>query len=425
VDQTPPTLLSVAPASTVSITQLNNVRVEFSEPMSASVTNPANYALSGPGVGSLVVGTPVPVSGNIYDIPLTGAPGVGSVTLTMTPSDLVGNAAAGSATYTFGTPATITTRTSGVASNLVSVATDGARIIAIASNSVTTTQSTDGGLTWSAINALPCGTSLDEIIFAAGKWTAIGGTNVGFPAACNSADGANWTNVSASSGTATSTYVDFTGIAHDGAQYVAVGINPLGSIGTQCWHSISADAQTWPATPSYCLKPPYANVFNSSPNGIHFANGKYFITGANYLLGPVLSMKADLANTTTYWVDLSGLTSAYKVIHDGTNYLVAGAGAGGTGSQASIGISADLSNASWSYVNLPDINTYFYDIAYDVTGGYIAVGNAGLIMTSPDGSNWTKQISVTSANLDGVLWDAIAANWVVVGSGGVILTVVP
>jgi len=424
VDQTAPTSLSITPESgAVALTELANIRIEFSEPMSADVTDPASYVLSGAGVGGLTVGTPVLVSGNIYDVPLTGSAGVGDVTLSITPTDAVGNAASESITYTFGAQATIASKASGVASTLVSVATDGSRIIAIASDSVSTIQSVDGGANWGTVDALACGMNLDEIIYAGSQWTTIGGTNAGYTAACNSADGATWVNYSAASGTVTTTYFESTGIVHDATGYVAIGVNPLGSIGTQCLHSISADAQTWPATPTYCLKPAYTNVFSSSPNGIHFANGNYFITGSTHLLGPVLSVKADITNTTVYWANKSALTSAYKVIHDGANYLVAGANSGNTGSRATIGVSADL--LAWTYFALPDINTWLYDIAYDVTGGYIAVGNAGLILTSSDGSNWTQQIAVTTADLNSVVWDATAGNWVTVGSGGTVLTVTP
>ncbi|MCK4705753.1 MAG: Ig-like domain-containing protein [Gammaproteobacteria bacterium] len=424
VDQTPPTLLSFEPVNgSVALTELSNIRVEFSESMSADVTDPASYSLSGVGAGSLTVGTPVLVSGNIYDIPLSGAPGVGDVTLSIAPTDVVGNIAAESITYTFGAQATIISKTSGVTSNLVSVATDGGRIIAIASDSVSTIQSVDGGATWGIIDALACGMSLDEIIYAGGQWTTIGGTNAGYTAACNSADGAAWANYSAASGLVTTTYLNFIGVVHNGTDYAALGGDPNSGIGTQCMHSVSADAQTWPASPTYCLKPAYINVFNSSPNGIHYANGNYFITGSTFLLGPVLSVKADLTNTTVYWANKSALTSAYKVIHDGTNYLVAGASSGGTGSKATIALSPDL--ATWTSVSLPDVNTWLYDIAYDATGGYIAVGNAGLILTSSDGSNWTQQIAVTTADLNSVMWDVTAANWVVVGSDGTVLTVTP
>ncbi|MDH5388336.1 MAG: Ig-like domain-containing protein [Gammaproteobacteria bacterium] len=420
IDQTLPTILSFEPAiGAVALTELSNIRVEFSEAMSADVTDPTSYALSGAGVGSLTVGTPVLVSGNIYDIPLTGAPGVGDVTLSIAPSDAVGNSAVESITYTFGAQATsIVAKTSGVASDLVSIATDGGRIIAIATDSANTIQSIDGGANWGAIGALPCGTGLDEIIYAGGQWTTIGGTNGSYTAACNSADGATWVNASAASGTITTTYLDFAGIVHDGTKYAAIGTNPASTNpGSMCMHSYSNDAAAWTGL-AYCPTTTNPYAVSTKPNGIHFVNGHYFMTGSNILLGPTLSQKTDIT-TTAFWTKRAAFNGAYKIIHDGSNYLVAGT----QGGKASIGVSADL--GTWNYILVSDINTTLYDIAYDATGGYVAVGNAGLILTSSDGSNWIQQIAVTSANLNSVLWDAAAANWIVVGSGGTVLTVTP
>lgn len=423
VDQTAPTLLTIKPESSagIAITELSNIRVEFSETMSADVTDPANYSLTGAGVGNLTVGTPVFVSGNVYDIPLTGAPGEGDVTLSITPTDVIGNAAAGSITYTFGAQATITPRTSNVTGNLVSVATDGAKIISVASNNTTTAQSTDGGTTWGAVFST-CGLSLDEIIYSVSNgWTTIGGTFGSYTAACISGDGVNWAKVSATAGTATTTYAEFTGITYDGTQYVTVGYNPASTAPTtQCLHSISTDALTWPDTPTYCATTTNPLAVNVRPNGIHFVNGQYFITGSNSQQGPVLSQKTDIT-TSTYWTKRAAFTGAYNIIHDGSNYLVAGTQ--GVSTTASIGISADL--ITWSYILMPDINTALYDIGYNVDGGYIAVGKAGLILTSSNGSSWTQQSTLTTANLNSVVWDATAANWVVVGNSGTILTVVP
>lgn len=418
VDQTAPTLLSITPlGSPIAITELSNVRVEFSEPMSADVTDPVSYPLSGAGVGTLSVGTPVLVSGNIYDIPLAGAPGVGDVVLSVEPSDVVGNSiTTESITYIFGAQVSITTRTSNVTGNLVSVATDNSRIIAIASDSSTTIQSTDGGATWGSIAALACGASLDEIIYAGSKWTTIGGTNAGYTAACNSTDGASWVNSSAA--TVPTTGVEFSGIVYGGAEYAAIGTNPASTNpGSMCMHSYSNDAVVWTGL-AYCptTNNPYA--VSTKPNGIHFVNGHYFMTGSNSLLGPTLSQKTEIT-TTAFWTKRAAFTGAYKIIHDGSNYLVAGT----QGGKASIGVSADL--VTWNYISSVDINTALYDIAYDATGGYIAVGKAGMVLISSDGSNWAQQVAVTTANLNSVLWDTTSGNWVVVGSGGTVLTVTP
>jgi hypothetical protein len=56
-----------------------------------------------------------------------------------------------------------------------------------------------------------------------------------------------------------------------------------------------------------------------------------------------------------------------------------------------------------------------------VWGGtlFLAVGNGGTIMTSPDGIEWTAQVSGTDVRLNGALWDG--SNYFVVGDGATIL----
>jgi hypothetical protein len=51
---------------------------------------------------------------------------------------------------------------------------------------------------------------------------------------------------------------------------------------------------------------------------------------------------------------------------------------------------------------------------------FVAVGNAGTILTSPEGSTWTAQVSAIPRTLLGVVWSR--SQWVVVGDNGTILT---
>lgn len=51
---------------------------------------------------------------------------------------------------------------------------------------------------------------------------------------------------------------------------------------------------------------------------------------------------------------------------------------------------------------------------------FVAVGDAGTIITSADGSSWAAQVSATSQVLYGVAWSR--SQWVTVGDGGTILT---
>lgn len=59
-------------------------------------------------------------------------------------------------------------------------------------------------------------------------------------------------------------------------------------------------------------------------------------------------------------------------------------------------------------------------IARSDSGLYTAVGDAGLIITSTDGVNWSKVISYTSENLNGVIW--AMEKFVAVGDKGTVLT---
>ena len=434
VDQSAPTLNSVTPAaSNLAILSLTKVRLEYSEAMSADVLNASKYVLSGVGVGSLAVGVPVLVSGNVYDIPLTGTPGVGDVTLSIGASDAAGNAAAENITYTFGTPVTTTIRDTTITKDIRSLASNGVEIIAIG-DSNWFLHSTDGGATWGKVagdqssgDEFYCrggSLGLQEMIYAEGKWTAVGGiadpyNGTGIhTSACNSSDGSIWSNKPATD----AAYADaqFSGIVHNGTDYVAIGRNPASTgATTQCLHSISSDGITWPVTPSYCKTLGSPLTVNTQPNGIHFANGIYFITGSNALLGPVVSRKADITDTVTNWIPISSTFQRVdKIIHDGTRYLVAGT----INNHASIAYSVDLVN--WTYVTTSGFNN-MTDIGYDSTGGYIAIGSGGIMLTSTDGVNWTKQVSGTTNPLYSLLWDATAANWVVVGFGGVALTVAP
>lgn len=439
VDQSAPTLISVQPAeNNLAILALSNVRVEFSEAMSADVLDPANYVLSGAGLGTLAVGTPVLVSGNLYDIPLLGTPGLGDISLAITSADIAGNAASEMLSYSFGTPVTI--QLGSIDQEASSLASNGAEIIAVG-DSNWTLHSTDGGVTWASVagdqtsgDASYCreGTlGLSEIIYAESKWTTIGGikgpngsTILGdYTAACSSSDGSSWSNgIAAGNGDgidATISDVVFSGIVHNGTDYIAVGRNPdaTAAATTQCLHSTSADGLTWPATPEYCLTDTPLKV-STQPNGIHFANGKYFITGSNTLLGPVLSMKADIADRVINWSPVStSFQRVDKVIHDGTRYLVAGT----VGNSASVGYSVDLVN--WTYVTAATGTSNMLDIGYDSVGGYLATGTDGVIFTSTDGISWTDQRTFNMPPLRSLLWDATAAHWVVVGGAGYALTI--
>jgi hypothetical protein len=72
----------------------------------------------------------------------------------------------------------------------------------------------------------------------------------------------------------------------------------------------------------------------------------------------------------------------------------------------------------WVWRNpLPTGNTIRSVIAANYS--FVAVGNAGTILTSADGSTWTGQVPVTNATLSGVTYGS--GNYVAVGDHGTIL----
>ncbi len=80
---------------------------------------------------------------------------------------------------------------------------------------------------------------------------------------------------------------------------------------------------------------------------------------------------------------------------------------------------ADDALNHWFYRNSTPVNRVRF-----VGGLFLAVGNSGVLLTSPNGSNWTSRVTGTTANLYGAAAMQLGAvtNYVVVGDGGTILT---
>ena len=73
---------------------------------------------------------------------------------------------------------------------------------------------------------------------------------------------------------------------------------------------------------------------------------------------------------------------------------------------------------SWS-TQFSGVNTNLNSVFYG-HNLWVAVGDAGVILTSPSGSGWTKRSSGVTFNLEGVTWNGYT--WTVVGQSGVTLT---
>src|SRR3972149_4306042 len=81
--------------------------------------------------------------------------------------------------------------------------------------------------------------------------------------------------------------------------------------------------------------------------------------------------------------------------------------------------SIHAAGVNWSWANpLPQGNN-LQDIVVS-PGLYVAVGDHGTVLTSPDATAWTSETSGTTNNLWGIAWDD--AQYVAVGDGGTVLT---
>ncbi|MDH5751749.1 MAG: Ig-like domain-containing protein, partial [Deltaproteobacteria bacterium] len=424
VDQTAPAISSYLPTPGPVRTSLSTVEITFDDAVVGG-EDPANYVLSGTGTeggSTLAVANASNTSGNTYQLTLTGDPVQGTITITPVVSDAVGNQLSGSISYEYQPPATVTTITSAITMNMVSMATDGSKILAVSNNNSRIYESSNGGGTWFEV-LHNCGIGT-KIIYAGGKWV-LGGINSGtYTSVCVSPNGAtgNWTKYSASA-VDTST-IKFYGITHDGSKYVAVGRDSTGTgRDDQCIHATSTDAITWNAHVLCLSNTELPLKVHTWPNDIFWINGGFYITGTSYLLGPAVSYKADVTEGITYWAPQgSGLTSAYDMDFDGANVLAGGSCCDSTGSRASI---SKFDGVSWSTYSVPETSSMVYDVAYHTSGGYIAVGKGGLILTSADALTWVRQPVVTSFDLKAVFWDVPSGHWLITGNSGIILTVVP
>ena len=68
-------------------------------------------------------------------------------------------------------------------------------------------------------------------------------------------------------------------------------------------------------------------------------------------------------------------------------------------------------------------NTNLYDVIWsDDDSMFIAVGAAGLVITSPDGDTWTTQNSTVTEDLNKIIYDSNASAYLAVGTAGTIIT---
>ena len=213
------------------------------------------------------------------------------------------------------------------------------------------------GTNWSRIPPVAA-TGLTSIVYGNGQFVAVGaaGTVVA------SADGTNWT--AHSSGTAQT----LNSITYAQGLFVAVGTT--GAILT------SPDAVTWTWRNA---EPVDLSTFSA----VAYGDGR-FITLPLYEDG---GEQTSLDGTN--WTDwpsnpLPGYGTSIAGSTNGLLFAVGGAGFYGSVMLSTNG--TDWVNESW----LPEILQVLNGVCY-ADGHFVAVGNAGTIMVSVDGSNWTQK----------------------------------
>ena len=99
-----------------------------------------------------------------------------------------------------------------------------------------------------------------------------------------------------------------------------------------------------------------------------------------------------------------------------------GGGAATTGGATGGGGTTATAGVKWRWANpLPQGNS-LNAVAWSASlSKFVTVGDAGTILTSPDGVTWTQQTSGTTNTLYGVAWSGALNRFVAVGAGGTIL----
>ena len=113
VDKQAPTFATVSPVANTSVAFLETVQLDFSEIMNAaSVTDPANYVVTGTGANTLAVNSIVKKQNKQYEVTLTGDVVEGDVNIALNNiTDFVGNPLTDSLSYTTVAPKAITRTT--------------------------------------------------------------------------------------------------------------------------------------------------------------------------------------------------------------------------------------------------------------------------------------------------------------------------
>lgn len=269
---------------------------------------------------------------------------------------------------------TWTSRTSGTTAELAGIAAGGGHYAAVGQSG--TLIASPDAITWTAYDS---GTPvyLSAIIHDGVRFIAQGSGNQ-----ARSADGTNWVSVPSDS----EAYQD---IAFGAGRYVTVGI--FGRI------SVSSNNEDWTT-----IDPPPTDFRLRS---VAHGNGVWAAVGDTGLI-VTSDNSTDWALRSNVGTDAGILDLVFA---EGVFVSVA--------SGARITRSTDGLN--WIRQPIP-VTSPMHGVAHG-NGRFVAVGDKGTILTSPDGAVWTAaEVSNVSAQLNGVSWNG--SLWCAVGSGGESLT---
>ena len=285
---------------------------------------------------------------------------------------------------------------------------------------------------WSSAEPGPTGNDLGGVTVGAGQTVAVGGEGT---LLTRDETTGEWSRVS------TGTSARLNGIVFDaGDGFVAVG--DLGTV------LRSGDGASWTTADSGT---------DQALRSVAYGNGVYLAVGGDHLEGVILR-----STDGETWTDVTpgGLDSIlYSVTWDGTGNRFVAAGGHWRDEIGIVMASVDGSSGSWSTHTLTDMPTLHSVAAqggeviavggdwlnpvilrntgagnwetrsspseetlYSVGHGdtlWVATGERGTLLTSPDALTWTARETGTDFALRGAVWDG--SDFVVVGDGGLVL----
>lgn len=165
-------------------------------------------------------------------------------------------------------------------------------------------------------------------------------------------------------------------VHHDGTRFFAVGSQvPSGALVLS-----STDGENWAD-----VSP--AGGVPETLFGIAYNGSRYVAVGDG---GVILHSQGGVAWNSLYW---PGISAFYDVMHDGSRFHAVGKNTTGNGI-----LRSSNDGATWEYRNIGAVAPLNKVIR--AGSGYLALGNTGTVITSPDGGDvWTKRSSQCEGSL--------------------------